>query len=113
LTSHKWNEVAYKLTDAQGGVVSEVIITDANACLKDDVSTFNKNGTWTFDPGVQCSFNINPYGGTWKIVGNKFTSTRDPSTQEYENVIEELTDTKFVYSSEFNGFKHVHTFRAL
>lgn len=111
LTSHKWNEIAFKSTNAQGVVNTDIKVTDA--CLQDDVITFDKDGSYIFEPGVQCSFNVNPYDGTWKIVDNKFTSTRNPSTQEYEVVIEELTDKKFVTSTEFNGFKQVHTYRAL
>lgn len=111
LTSHKWNEVSYTLTDSMEVVIVNNIATQD--CLKDDADTFNKNGTWSHDPGVPCSSTAVTYGGTWKIAGDKFTSTRAPSTQEYETFIEELTDTKFVYSHEYNGFKHVHTLRAL
>ena len=111
LISHKWNLVAHKYIAPDGEVITDAKITDA--CLQDDAYTFKEDGTWSFDPGIQCDMNVKPYGGTWKIVGNIFISTRSPSTQAYEEEIKELTDSTFVYGHDYNGHKITSSYRAL
>ena len=111
LTSHKWNEVSHVVTNSKGEVIADNRFTDA--CQQDDVTTFKKDGTWSYDPGVPCRTSNIPHGGTWKLIGTKLSSTQSPSPTVFEAEMKKITDTEFISSSEFNGTTQVHTFRAL
>ena len=110
LMNHKWNHVSYVVMEGDE-VQSYDLFSDP--CFQDDYYEFRTDSTWTFYPVSPCDFELNSYGGTWRIVGNTFFAKRNSSNQEYPNIIKELTDSTFVYGSEYNEFKHTHTFKAL
>jgi hypothetical protein len=70
LGSYKIASILYK-ADAQTPAVDE--FTTYEACEKDDILTFNSNGTWTLSEGVTSCNPPNSDNGNWSLVGNIFT----------------------------------------
>ncbi len=73
LTGHAWVITSLKATQ---GTFSMDILALTDACIKDDQTTFNENGTATIDEGASKCNSTDPQtydGGTWALSEDEKT----------------------------------------
>jgi len=89
LTGHRWTLTSQTHTTPQGDVTEYV----TQSCTNDDIYEMKVDKSWTYEAGVKCNPNDpQSYGGTWKIVANKFITVRTSSGYTSEMDIMELTE---------------------
>jgi hypothetical protein len=79
--SYKITAVTYK-ENASAAEVDYYSLFYTEPCERDDILTFNANGTYQFtDAGIVCDPS-NSDNSTWSLVGNTITVDGDPATIE-------------------------------
>jgi len=79
--SYKVTAVTYK-ENATAPEINYYTVWYTETCERDDIITFNSNGTYqSVDAGVVCTPS-NGDNGTWSLVGNTIQLDGDPATIE-------------------------------
>ena len=93
--AYKIASILYK-ADAQTPAVDQVTLMDP--CEKDDIISFNANGTWTLTEGATSCNPANSDNGNWSFVGSVFSLDGDSFTISNFSCIPVLNHTRQVFS---------------
>lgn len=89
------------------------LVTTYVSCIKDDIITYNENGTYTLNNGGTACDPALPASGTWELSADQKTLTTDKGTDN-ERVLNLLSvsSTTINATTTYSGFTARGTFTA-